>query len=57
VRRYFSSVLFCTIIAILAARAGGTSNEYFSGAPRGDDGRFTNFVGEIGHGTFAVRFP
>ena len=28
-----------------------------SGAPRSDDGRFTNLVGDIGHGSFAVRFP
>lgn len=57
VRRYFSSLLFCTILAIFAVRAAGASNEYSAGAPRGDDGRFTNFVGEIGHGTLAVRFP
>jgi N-acyl-phosphatidylethanolamine-hydrolysing phospholipase D len=57
VQRYFPSLLLGVILVILAMRVGSTSSEYFSGAPRGDDGRFTNFVGEIGHGTFAVRFP
>lgn len=38
-------------------RVGGAADEIFDGAPRGDDGRFTNTVGEIGHGSFAVRFP
>ena len=56
-KRYFPGVLFGAILVILAMRAGSASDDYFSGAPRGDDGRFTNFVGEIGHGTFAVRFP
>lgn len=56
-RSYFSSVLLCTILAILAVRAVGASNDYVDGAPRGDDGRFTNFAGEIGHGTLAVRLP
>lgn len=57
VQRYFPYLLFGAILVMLAMRAGSTSNEYFSGAPRGDDGRFTNIVGEIGHGTFATRFP
>ena len=30
---------------------------FFAGAPRGDDGRFTNLAGDIGHGKLSVRFP
>ena len=35
----------------------GESEALFSGAPRGEDGRFTNLAGELGHGTISVRFP
>jgi N-acyl-phosphatidylethanolamine-hydrolysing phospholipase D len=35
----------------------GESEALFGGAPRGDDGRFTNQVGDLTHGTFGVRFP
>ena len=57
VKRYFPCLLFGAILVILAMRAGSASDELFSAAPRGDDGRFTNLVGEIGHGTLAVRLP
>ncbi|MEH6610188.1 MAG: MBL fold metallo-hydrolase [Halioglobus sp.] len=56
-RRYIPS-LFCGIIlAVLTMQSGSAPDETVSGAPRGDDGRFTNIDGEIGHGTFAVRLP
>ncbi|MDG1942978.1 MAG: MBL fold metallo-hydrolase [Halioglobus sp.] len=33
------------------------SETLFSGAPRSDDGRFTNPAGDLTHGTLSVRFP
>jgi N-acyl-phosphatidylethanolamine-hydrolysing phospholipase D len=33
------------------------SEALFSGAPRSDDGRFTNPAGDLTHGTLSVRFP
>ena len=57
VLRFFSSVLFCSILAIVVVRASDASKDAFDGAPRADDGRFINSVGEIGHGTLAVRLP
>ncbi len=56
-RRHFLNLLLCTALAVPSVNAAGTSEEYSNGAPRGEDGRFTNTVGEIGHGTLAVRFP
>ncbi|MEE4146874.1 MAG: MBL fold metallo-hydrolase [Halieaceae bacterium] len=46
-----------TIIALAAMRVGGATDDFFAGAPKGDDGRFTNLGGDIGHGSFSVRFP
>lgn len=57
VLRLFSSVLLCSILAIAVVRAGDESKDYFDGAPRADDGRFTNSIGEISHGTLGVRLP
>jgi N-acyl-phosphatidylethanolamine-hydrolysing phospholipase D len=45
------------IIAFPATRVGGATDDFSAGAPRGDDGRFINLAGDIGHGTFTVRFP
>ena len=56
-QRYISNLFCGLIIAILATQAGSAAYETSSGAPRGYDGRFTNIDGEIGHGSFAVRFP
>ena len=56
-RQCFLSGLLLTIIALGAMRAGSTPDDFFAGAPRGDNGRFTNIGGDIGHGTFRVRFP
>jgi len=57
VRRYLLSGILLTIIALLAMRAGSATDDFFAGAPKGDDGRFTNLAGDIGHGSFSVRFP
>jgi N-acyl-phosphatidylethanolamine-hydrolysing phospholipase D len=32
-------------------------DEFFDGAPRDNDGRFSNPIGELSHGGFADRFP
>lgn len=59
-RRHFQKVLCCvslTVLAVLAVRAGAAQEAYFDGAPRSEDGHFSNIGGEIGHGTFWVRFP
>lgn len=56
-RRHFLNLLLCAALAVPAVHAAGNPDEYSNGAPRGEDGRFTNAAGEIGHGTFAVRFP
>lgn len=56
-RRHFLNVLFLTIIALAAMRVGSATDDFFAGAPKGDDGRFTNLGGDIGHGSFSVRFP
>ena len=56
-RQYFISGLLLPLIALTAIRAGGATDDFFAGAPRGDDGRFTNLAGDIGHGTFTVRAP
>jgi N-acyl-phosphatidylethanolamine-hydrolysing phospholipase D len=57
VRRHFLNALLLTIIALAAMRVGGATDDFFAGAPKGDDGRFTNLGGDIGHGSFSVRFP
>ena len=56
-RQLLPGGLIFALVAFSAMRVGGAADEVFDGAPRGDDGRFTNTVGEIGHGTFSVRFP
>jgi N-acyl-phosphatidylethanolamine-hydrolysing phospholipase D len=57
VRQCFQSGLLFIIIAVFALRVASAADEFFAGAPRGDDGRYTNLAGDIGHGTFTVRFP
>ena len=50
--------LLIIITVLCAVRVGGATDKLsFAGAPRSDDGRFTNLAGDIGHGNFAVRFP
>ena len=55
--KYFLSGLLLAIIALPAMSAAGATDDFFAGAPRGDDGRFTNLGGEIGHGTFETDCP
>jgi N-acyl-phosphatidylethanolamine-hydrolysing phospholipase D len=57
VQRFILSLFFGVIFAVLAMQTGSAPDETVFGAPRGGDGRFTNIDREIGHGTFAVRFP
>jgi N-acyl-phosphatidylethanolamine-hydrolysing phospholipase D len=47
------------LLALCLALAGGAASEEIrlGPAPRGDDGRFANPAGELGHGSFGVRFP
>ena len=56
-RRSFSTRLLFIFILLSAANTAVAQDDGFSGAPLGADGRFTNLAGDIGHGTFAVRFP
>lgn len=57
VRKGFTGRLFLALIALSALGAMSATDDFFAGAPLGDDGRFTNLVGDIGHGSIAVRFP
>jgi N-acyl-phosphatidylethanolamine-hydrolysing phospholipase D len=57
VRQWFLIRLLLTIVTLSALNTAGATDDGFAGAPLGDDGRFTNLSGELGHGTFAVRFP
>lgn len=56
-RRCFQIGLLFIMIALSATRAGSAEDDLFAGAPRSDDGRFTNPGGELDHGSLAVRFP
>jgi N-acyl-phosphatidylethanolamine-hydrolysing phospholipase D len=47
-------VAFCTVFIVATA---ATAGQLFDSAPRDENGRFTNLAGDIGHGTFSVRFP
>ena len=42
---------------IFSLQSVNAAEQVIHGAPRDDDGRFTNLVGEIGHGTAGVRLP
>ncbi len=46
-----------TIIALCSMPFTKAIGEVVAGAPRGEDGRFINLAGDIGHGTLAVRLP
>jgi N-acyl-phosphatidylethanolamine-hydrolysing phospholipase D len=56
-RRHFLGLILLSLGAASAIHASGSADSFFSGAPRGDDGRFTNVGGDIGHGTVSVRVP
>jgi N-acyl-phosphatidylethanolamine-hydrolysing phospholipase D len=42
---------------LLSGLVWGQGDDGFSGAPRDDKGRFTNIIGDIGHGNIGVRVP
>lgn len=55
-RRYI--IVFLLSLTLLPiSLLGGAPGELFSGAPRDDDGRFTNLAGDLSHGTLSTRFP
>jgi N-acyl-phosphatidylethanolamine-hydrolysing phospholipase D len=49
--------LLFSIVTGWATHASSAVDAFFDGAPRGEDGRYTNLGGDIGHGSFKVRFP
>ena len=58
------TLFILVLCATLGAPAFAESNEdlprrsgLFEAAPRTEDGRFTNWVGDLPHGTFGTRFP
>ena len=56
-RQLFLTLVLLAIQATSTLQASNTEDRFFSGAPRNDDGRFTNIVGDIGHGTAGIRVP
>lgn len=54
---FFPLAVFLTLQTALAHANSSIDEEFFSGAPRATDGRYTNNVGEIGHGTLGTRVP
>ena len=56
-RQLFLALVLLAIQAASTLQASNTEDRFFSGAPRNDDGRFTNIVGDIGHGTAGIRVP
>jgi N-acyl-phosphatidylethanolamine-hydrolysing phospholipase D len=56
-RLHFLGLILLSLGAVSAIHASDSADSFFSGAPRGDDGRFTNVGGDIGHGTVSVRLP
>jgi N-acyl-phosphatidylethanolamine-hydrolysing phospholipase D len=57
-RRSPLCVLLIIAAILLAVPEEGAAQEHsFAGAPRSEDGRFTNLAGDIGHGDITVRFP
>jgi len=55
-RRYMIAVLVSLALAPIGV-LHGESGMSFNGAPRGDDGRFTNLNGDLSHGSLGVRIP
>ncbi len=55
-RRYMIALLV-SLALVPVTVLHGESNMSFNGAPRGDDGRFTNLNGELNHGSLGVRIP
>ena len=55
--RRYTIYLLLSLTLLPISLLHGESEALFSGAPRGDDGRFTNPAGDLTHGTLSVRFP
>ena len=55
--RRYTILLLLSLTLLPISLLQGESEPLFNGAPRDDDGRFTNPVGDLTHGTFSVRFP
>ena len=55
--RRYTIFLLLSLMLLPISLLHGEAEVLFSGAPRSDDGRFTNPGGELSHGTFSVRFP
>jgi len=53
----FLATIILSTVAAWAISADIADAAWFDGAPRAENGRFTNVGGEIGHGSFGVRFP
>jgi N-acyl-phosphatidylethanolamine-hydrolysing phospholipase D len=56
-RQLFQSAALFLVLAFPGLPFGFASEDFFAGAPRSEDGRFTNFAGDLGHGQFSDRFP
>ena len=55
-RRYITALLL-SLILVPVWISYADSDSTFDGAPRGEDGRFTNLNGELSHGSLGVRIP
>ena len=49
--------LLLLLLLLLPGLAAASVSQGFEGAPRNEDGRFTNLAGELDHGSAAVRLP
>ncbi|MCR9259067.1 MAG: MBL fold metallo-hydrolase [Pseudomonadaceae bacterium] len=56
-KKYFSGGVLALTLTLPLLLVYAQANNFSGGAPRGEDGRFENLVGEIGHGTLSVRVP
>jgi len=55
--RRHTIVLLASLILVPAYVSIAESELLFNGAPRDDEGRFTNFNGDLSHGSLGVRVP
>jgi N-acyl-phosphatidylethanolamine-hydrolysing phospholipase D len=55
--RCYMIVLLASLVMAPIGVLHGESVTTFGGAPRGEDGRFTNLNGELSHGSLGVRIP
>jgi N-acyl-phosphatidylethanolamine-hydrolysing phospholipase D len=56
-RRLAAGMVAALLLGLGPGAPAGGEELALGPAPRGQDGRFANLVGEIGHGSFGVRFP